>query len=119
MCAPCALGGAINSDSIGRLRCEIVCGSANNVLAADSFAAALTERDILYAPDFIANAGGLINVYGELRELGRVNWTSCSTGSMTLSTRVFEVAAARSVTPLEAAKSVAEEALDTASIASL
>ena len=113
--APCALGGAIDSDSIERLRCEIVCGSANNVLADDSYAAALTERGILYAPDFIANAGGLINVYGELRGLGRERLDRLVDGIGDALGRVFEVASARSVTPLDAAKAVADEALDAAS----
>ena len=49
------------------LRCEVVCGSANNQLADDALAEALAERGILYAPDFIANAGGLIHVYGEIK----------------------------------------------------
>lgn len=117
--APCALGGAINAESIDRLRCEIVCGSANNVLADDSLAEALTERGILYAPDFIANAGGLINVYGELRDLGPDQVEKLLDGIGDALGRVFEVASARSVTPLEAAKAVAEEALATASVVAL
>jgi leucine dehydrogenase len=64
--APCALGGMVNGHSVQRLRCEIVCGSANNQLAHDGLAEDLAERGILYAPDFIANAGGLINVATEL-----------------------------------------------------
>jgi leucine dehydrogenase len=64
--APCALGGTVNGHSVQRLRCSIVCGSANNQLAHDGLAEDLAERGILYAPDFIANAGGLINVATEL-----------------------------------------------------
>jgi leucine dehydrogenase len=64
--APCALGGMVNGHSVQRLRCEIVCGSANNQLAHDGLAEDLAARGILYAPDFIANAGGLINVATEL-----------------------------------------------------
>jgi leucine dehydrogenase len=117
--APCALGGAIDAESIDRLRCEIVCGSANNVLADDSLGEALTERGILYAPDFIANAGGLINVYGELRDLGRERLDELVDGIGDALRRVFVVASERSVTPLAAAKTVAEEALDAASVAPL
>jgi len=69
--APCALGGVIDASTVDRLRCEIVCGAANNVLADESLAADMTRRDIVYAPDFIANAGGLINVYAELHQLDR------------------------------------------------
>jgi leucine dehydrogenase len=64
--APCALGGMVNGHSVQRLRCEIVCGAANNQLAHDGLAEDLVARGILYAPDFIANAGGLINVATEL-----------------------------------------------------
>ena len=64
--APCALGGAINEANVDRLRCQIVCGSANNQLAHDGLVEDLAARGILYAPDFIANAGGLINVATEL-----------------------------------------------------
>jgi leucine dehydrogenase len=67
--APCALGGVIGAATVPRLRCGIVCGAANNVLADDRLAAALAARGITYAPDFIANAGGLINVYAELHQL--------------------------------------------------
>jgi leucine dehydrogenase len=64
--APCALGGAINPSNVGRLRCRIICGSANNQLAHDGLADDLAELGVLYAPDFVANAGGLINIAVEL-----------------------------------------------------
>jgi leucine dehydrogenase len=67
--APCALGGVIDPTTVDRLRCAIVCGAANNVLTDDRLAASLASRNIVYAPDFIANAGGLINVYAELHHL--------------------------------------------------
>lgn len=57
---PCAIGGVLNARSIPRLRCRVVGGSANNVLETDADAALLHERDILYAPDFVINAGGAI-----------------------------------------------------------
>ena len=113
--APCALGGAVNPDNIEELRCGIVCGSANNVLAGDSLAERLAERDILYAPDFIANAGGLINVYGELEELGDDRLNELVDGIGEALGKVFELAAERSVTPLAAARAVALERLDQAS----
>lgn len=58
--APCATGAVVNDRTVPRLQCDIVAGSANNVLAEDRHAAALEERGILYAPDFVVNAGGLI-----------------------------------------------------------
>lgn len=60
--APCALGAAINDTTIGQLNCDIVAGAANNQLAQDRHGQALLDRDILYAPDYVINAGGLINV---------------------------------------------------------
>ena len=65
--APCALGGIINDKTLPQLKCEIVSGAANNVLLeAEKHGVALEERGILYAPDYVANAGGVINVYSEL-----------------------------------------------------
>jgi leucine dehydrogenase len=66
---PCALGGVVGPAEAEQLRAAIVCGAANNVLTSNEIAAELAARGILYAPDFIANAGGLISVYGELRGL--------------------------------------------------
>jgi leucine dehydrogenase len=69
--APCALGGEINEANVGRLRCQIVCGSANNQLSHEGLAEDLEAHGILYAPDFIANAGGLINIAVELEGYDR------------------------------------------------
>lgn len=64
--APCALGATLNSTTIGRLKCAIVAGGANNQLAdEDTDGRALIERGILYAPDFLINGGGITNVYYE------------------------------------------------------
>ena len=90
--APCALGGTIDGGNVERLYCEIVCGAANNVLAERSLADRLAEREILYAPDFIANAGGLISVYGELHSLGTERLDSLVDGIGEALRRVFEVA---------------------------
>ena len=62
--SPCAIGGTINADTIARLRCRIVAGSANNQLAEPHDSKRLHERGILYAPDFIINAGGVIQLVG-------------------------------------------------------
>src|SRR5438105_91868 len=69
--APCALGGMIRDDTIPSLQCRVVAGAANNQLAAPEHAEQLRELGILYAPDFIINAGGLINVADELRGYDR------------------------------------------------
>ncbi|MDE3045101.1 MAG: Glu/Leu/Phe/Val dehydrogenase [Verrucomicrobiota bacterium] len=67
---PCALGGIFNDQTIPFLRCKGIAGSANNQLLKDSHAKALRDRNILYAPDFVINAGGLLNVAAELEEGG-------------------------------------------------
>lgn len=63
--APCALGGVIDANMASKLQCEIVCGAANNILDdPDEDAAALQSHSVLYAPDFVANSGGLIRLAG-------------------------------------------------------
>jgi leucine dehydrogenase len=69
--APCALGGTLNAETIPRLRCRIVAGSANNQLAEPEDAERLREAGIVYAPDFVINAGGVLNSLG-VEHLG---WT--------------------------------------------
>ena len=64
--APCALGGVLNDESIPQLRATVVCGSANNQLAEPRHGRALHARGILYAPDYLVNAGGVINVSAEV-----------------------------------------------------
>ena len=58
--APCAVGATLNPETIPRLRCDMVVGSANNQLESDADADALAERGILYAPDYVVNAGGAL-----------------------------------------------------------
>ncbi|HWM55270.1 MAG TPA: Glu/Leu/Phe/Val dehydrogenase dimerization domain-containing protein [Solirubrobacterales bacterium] len=115
--APCALGGAIDAATLARLRCQIVCGAANNVLADEQLAGAVAERGILFAPDFIANAGGLINVYAELRDLDDDVVLRLVDRIGPTMRRILEAADRRGVTPLAAAQEGALERLRTASVA--
>ncbi|MET3528335.1 Glu/Leu/Phe/Val dehydrogenase dimerization domain-containing protein [Phenylobacterium koreense] len=69
--APCALGGAINQETLPRLRAKVVAGGANNQLADPEIGRALFEMGVLYAPDYVINGGGIINVAGEIRALER------------------------------------------------
>jgi leucine dehydrogenase len=64
--APCALGGQLDHRTVPQLRCKVVAGAANNQLADTSVDGLLAERGILWAPDFVANAGGIINISVEL-----------------------------------------------------
>ena len=70
--APCALGGTLNDGTIPRLQCQIIAGSANNQCLSDEHSDAIRQRGIVYAPDFVINAGGLLNVAAE-REPGGYN----------------------------------------------
>ena len=112
--APCALGGAIDAANLGRLRCEIVCGCANNQLADDGLAEALAERGILYAPDFIVNAGGLIHVYREIRGYSEHEARQLALGIEVNLSHILATAGERSITPLRAARELAQERLDAA-----
>ena len=69
--APCALGGAINLDTLSRLRARIIAGGANNQLADAEAGREIFRRGMLYAPDYVINGGGIINVAGEIRALER------------------------------------------------
>ena len=67
--APCALGGAINAETLPRLKARIIAGGANNQLATPEIGRALFERGMLYAPDYVINGGGIINVAAEIAAL--------------------------------------------------
>jgi leucine dehydrogenase len=112
--APCALGGAIDADVVSELRCAVVCGSANNVLAADELDAELAARGVLYAPDFIANAGGLINVYREIKGYGPQRARELVLGIEDTMERILSEAEESAATPLEAAYALARRRLDRA-----
>ena len=69
--APCALGAVVNDETLPRFSFDIIAGAANNQLAESRHGRELMDKDILYAPDYVINAGGVINVYGELN-----GWTT-------------------------------------------
>jgi glutamate dehydrogenase/leucine dehydrogenase len=108
--APCAVGGTLSADSISQLRCRIVAGSANNQLATPEDAQRLHDRGILYAPDYVINAGGVIQLLGledfgwDEEELGRNLATIGDTLRM-----LFRTADEDGITPAVAAERVAAE----------
>lgn len=112
--APCALGGAVDARNVDWLRCSILCGAANNVLAGDELAERLGDRGIVYAPDFIANAGGLIHVYADLHghPESQVDQLVDSIGETVES--VLAEADRSSTTPLAAAHALALRRLEPA-----
>lgn len=110
--APCATGGVINDRTIPALRCDVVAGSANNVLEEDRHAEALEERGIVYAPDYVINAGGLIAGLGEARgaSLEEVYAHAEEIGDRL--ERIFELRAEEGITSVAAADRYAERRMD-------
>ena len=68
--APCALGGVLNDTSIPALNAKVVAGAANNVLLKGEHGKMLDDRGVLYAPDYVINAGGIVNVSVEFHDGG-------------------------------------------------
>ncbi|MES2503264.1 MAG: Glu/Leu/Phe/Val dehydrogenase dimerization domain-containing protein [Myxococcota bacterium] len=106
---PCALGGVVNDQTISRLNCQIIAGSANNVLAdEDKHSVELEKRNILYIPDFVISAGGLINVANELIRYERKQAMRQASGIFDIVTQVLNIAKAENITTLNASKTLAE-----------
>jgi len=103
--APCALGGVLSHATVGRVGAPVVVGAANNQLATDDVAEELAALDILWVPDFVANAAGIINIAVELRPEGydprRARADVRGIGDTVRA--VLDEAAAEGITPLEAA----------------
>ena len=109
--APCALGGVLDEETVPRLKCAVVAGAANNQLAEDSIADLLSARGVLWAPDFVVNAGGLINVAEELHGYDRAAVRRRVRGIADTLTRIFDDADAIHATPLTAAMELARRRL--------
>src|SRR5678816_3302173 len=109
--APCALGGVLNDETIPQLKVQIVAGSANNQLLEERHGTMLRNRNILYAPDYVANVGGVLNGCTEL-----LGWTPEQAAAKMLAIydtllRIFKIAEKQGITPNEAADRLAEERL--------
>ncbi|RAK64575.1 Glu/Leu/Phe/Val dehydrogenase dimerization domain-containing protein [Hymenobacter edaphi] len=108
--SPCALGATINDDTIDRLKCSVVAGCANNQLKDENVhGPALVDRGILYAPDFLINAGGLINVYSEVTGSNRQGALTQTEKIYDYTLQVLEKAAAEGLHPQQAAIRQAEQ----------
>jgi leucine dehydrogenase len=109
--APCALGGVLNDESVPRLRCQIIAGAANNQLADERVADLLTSRGILWAPDFVANAGGVINIAEEFGSYDAAAARRRVRGIAETLRRIFDNAESMGATPLTAAMELARRRL--------
>lgn len=113
--SPCALGAVLTEATIPRLRCRAIAGAANNQLADERAADLLAARGILWAPDFVVNAGGIVNIAVELRPEGydaAAARRECRRIGATLA-EVLDASERAGVTPLAAANALAERRLAT------
>jgi valine dehydrogenase (NAD+) len=107
--APCALGGALDERTVAKLPSSIVCGGANNQLATPGVAEQLRGRGILYAPDYLVNAGGVIQVEDERHGFSFARAQAKASGIFDVALRVFRAADDEHVSPAVAADRLAEE----------
>jgi leucine dehydrogenase len=106
--SPCAMGGVLNHETIPTLRCRAIVGAANNQLGEPSDAKALGELGIVYAPDYIVNAGGIINVADGLTGYRHDRAYEAIANIQNTTATVLSIAATEGITTLEAADRMAE-----------
>ncbi len=112
--APCALGATVNDDTIYKLQAKIVAGAANNQLADENkHGKILQDRGIVYAPDFLINAGGIINVYAELEDYDRQEIMRKTENIYNTTLEILENAKANNLTSHIAALNIARERIAT------
>ena len=107
--APCALGGSLDDGAVAQLQAKIVCGGANNQLAHPGVEKQLAERDILYAPDYVVNAGGVIQVADEIGGFDMERARAKVARIYDTTRRIFQIAGEEGVPPAVAADRLAEE----------
>lgn len=108
--APCALGAIINNETIDQLKCKIIAGSANNQLADELYHGnLLKDKGILYAPDFLINAGGLMNVYSEMNGYNRNHVMAMVNNIYTICSDIYKRADKENISTAIIAKQMAEE----------
>ncbi len=113
--APCALGATINDDTVDRLSCKVIAGAANNQLANErKHGVRLRERGIVYAPDFLINAGGLINVNAEIEKYDRDEVFRRTENIFNTTLDIVNKAKAEDTTTHEAALKLAQERVENA-----
>ncbi len=106
--SPCALGHALTEESVSRLRARVVCGGANNQLAHAGIGDVLEQRGILYAPDYVVNAGGVIQVADEIHGYDPDRARAKAAEIFSTTARILRTAAAQGIAPSVAADRMAE-----------
>ena len=112
--SPCALGGIINDTTIPKLKVQIVAGGANNQLLEERHGDELGRRGILYAPDYVANSGGVINVYGEIAGWDAQRALDKADDIYDTILKVFDIAETQHIPTYVAADRLAEQRLEAA-----
>jgi len=111
--APCALGAILNTENIGKLKAKVIAGAANNQLADENLhGPMLTEKGIAYAPDFLINAGGLINVYQEHIGYNRETAFRNTEHIFNVTSDIFKMAAIKNIHTQKAAMELAEKRIN-------
>jgi leucine dehydrogenase len=111
--APCALGATVNADSLNKMKCSIIAGAANNQLAVEKeHGRTLIDKGIIYAPDFLINAGGLINVSAEIGNYNREQVNSAVEKIYDRLLDCWKLAEAQDITAQEAAMQMAQKRID-------
>lgn len=111
--APCAMGATINDNTVDKIKAKVIAGAANNQLADENVhGARLQERGILYAPDFLINAGGIINVYAELANYGKAEIMSKTENIYNTTLEIIDFAAKNNITTHKAALTIAQNRID-------
>jgi leucine dehydrogenase len=107
--SPCALGATINDETLERLKCSIVCGAANNQLKDEKVhGQEVLKRGILYAPDYLVNAGGIINCYWEIVGYNRNAALAQAEGIYQTALNIFDISKTKSIPTYLAANQLAE-----------
>ena len=111
--APCALGATINDDTLSKLKCKVICGAANNQLLNEKVhGEAVGKQHILYAPDFVVNAGGIINVYYELEGYNRERALAHAEKIYDTTWDLFQIAKKEGIPTYMAANRIAEQRIE-------
>ena len=106
--APCALGGALDDETVAGLKAKVVCGGANNQLAHAGIEKQLADRGVLYAPDYVVNSGGVIQVADEIEGFDFERAKQKATGIFETTRRIFQIGTDEGVPPAVAADRLAE-----------
>ena len=111
--APCALGATVNDETVNKIKARVIAGAANNQLANEVIhGQILKDRGIVYAPDFLINAGGIINVYGEIAGYDKAEALKRTENIYNTTLEIFSFAESNNITTHQAALNIAQNRVD-------